>query len=131
MEKKHSTNSARSQLSDGEYIAVEKLESIYKSSNLVANGCLVVNTDHRQPAMVVVVHPQNIVTFAKANNIGGGATEPEHLCHEKGMAQAVLKELNATGKKAGFKPLELLETVVLTADEWCVAGSDRTTCQQC
>jgi len=105
-------------LSDGEYIAVEKLESIYKSSNLVANGCLVVNTDHRQPAMVVVVHPQNIVTFAKQHNIGGDSSDPEALVREKRLADAMLKELNAIGKKAGFRTMELLETLVLTADEW-------------
>jgi long-chain acyl-CoA synthetase len=106
------------QLSDGEYIAVEKLESIYKSSNLVANGCLVVNTDHRQAAMVVVVHPQNIVSFAKHHNIGGPSSEPEVLVEEKRLADAMLKELNLLGKKAGFQTMELLETVVLTADEW-------------
>jgi long-chain acyl-CoA synthetase len=30
----------------------------------------------------------------------------------------VLKECNATGKKSGFKSIEMLQAVVLTADEW-------------
>jgi len=30
----------------------------------------------------------------------------------------VLKECNAVGKKNGFKPMEILEAVILTADEW-------------
>lgn len=34
------------------------------------------------------------------------------------MRDLVLKEINATGKKAGFKPLETLQTVVLTEMEW-------------
>ncbi len=30
----------------------------------------------------------------------------------------MLKECNATGKKSGFKSMEMLQAVVLTADEW-------------
>lgn len=30
----------------------------------------------------------------------------------------MLKECNATGKKSGFKGIEMLQAVVLTADEW-------------
>lgn len=30
----------------------------------------------------------------------------------------VLKECNAVGKKNGFKPIEILASVVLTPDEW-------------
>jgi long-chain acyl-CoA synthetase len=30
----------------------------------------------------------------------------------------VLKACNAAGKKNGFKPMELLEGVILTPDEW-------------
>ncbi len=113
------------QLADGEYIAIEKLESIYKSSHLLANGCVIVNSDHRQPAMIVVVNPQSIGHFAKDQNIGNGSTDAETLVKDKKVIAVVLKELNALGKKAGFKGLELLETVILTADEWCVAGNQR------
>lgn len=105
-------------LADGEYIAIEKLESIYKSSHLLANGCVIVNSDHRQPAMIVVVNPQSIGHFAKDQNIGNGSTDAETLVKDKKVIAVVLKELNALGKKAGFKGLELLETVILTADEW-------------
>ena len=34
------------------------------------------------------------------------------------MADLVLKECNAVGRKNAFKPLELLQTVVLTPDKW-------------
>ena len=34
------------------------------------------------------------------------------------MKALVLKECNATGKKSGFKGIEMLQAVVLTADEW-------------
>ena len=40
------------------------------------------------------------------------------LCHDPVVQDIVVKECNATGKKNGFKPQELLQAVVLTPDEW-------------
>ena len=34
------------------------------------------------------------------------------------MQALILKECNAAGKKAGFKPMEILQGVVLSAEEW-------------
>ncbi|WVR06835.1 hypothetical protein IAU60_003871 [Kwoniella sp. DSM 27419] len=104
-------------LAGGEYIAIEHLESIYKSCQLVANGAIIANGEHNNPMMVVVAHPQNLPSFAKKNGLGEGE-DLEHLCKDEKVVDAALKELNAVGKKAGLKGLELLEAIVLTADEW-------------
>jgi long-chain acyl-CoA synthetase len=40
------------------------------------------------------------------------------LCAKPTVKALVLKECNATGKKSGFKSIEMLQAVVLTADEW-------------
>jgi long-chain acyl-CoA synthetase len=40
------------------------------------------------------------------------------LCHDPVVQDLVVKECNAIGKKSGFKGQELLQAVVLTADEW-------------
>ncbi|KAI9601823.1 hypothetical protein KEM48_001109 [Puccinia striiformis f. sp. tritici PST-130] len=86
-------------LAGGEYIALEKLESIYKSCSLVNNICVHADSSANRPMAIVFVHEKNI-------NL---------VCEE---LKIVLKELLATGKKAGFKPLELLQSVVLTDEEW-------------
>ncbi|ODO08424.1 long-chain acyl-CoA synthetase [Cryptococcus wingfieldii CBS 7118] len=104
-------------LSGGEYIAIEYLESIYKSCPLVANGAVIANGEHNKPAMVVVGHPQNLPAFAKKNGLGD-SEDLEHLCTDEKVVEAALKELNAVGKKAGLKGMELLEAIVLVADEW-------------
>lgn len=104
-------------LSGGEYIALEHLESVYKSVPFVANGAVIASPDHSKPAMVIMAHPQNLPAFSKKNNIGGGA-DLEHLVHDPKVISACLKELNETGKKQGLKGMELLEAIVLTADEW-------------
>ncbi len=40
------------------------------------------------------------------------------LCTNPKVKELIQKELNAVGKKVGFKPMELLEAVILTAEEW-------------
>lgn len=104
-------------LAGGEYIAIEHLESIYKSCPLVANGAIIASGDHNQPMMVVVVHPQNLPAHVKKNGLRSGE-DIDALCHDEKVVDAVLKELNVVGKKQGLKGLESLEAVVLTADEW-------------
>ncbi|KAJ9101063.1 hypothetical protein QFC21_003281 [Naganishia friedmannii] len=106
-------------LSHGEYIAIERLESIYKSSPLVFNGCLLANTQHNAPAMIVVVHPANILSFAKQSGItDASADDLEHLCRSESLNASVLRQLNDHGKNHGMVKQELLEAVILTADEW-------------
>ena len=104
-------------LQGGEYIAIEYLESIYKSCPLVANGAVVANSEHNSPMMVVVAHPQNLPAFAKKNGLGLGE-DLEQLCKDEKVVEAALKELNAVGRKQGLKGMELLEAIVLTEDEW-------------
>jgi long-chain acyl-CoA synthetase len=104
-------------LSGGEYIAVEHLESIYKSCPLVANGAMVASGDHSQPMMVCVAHPVNLPAFVKKNGLGSGE-DLDHLCTDDKVVDAALKELNSIGRKHGLKGMELLESLVLTADEW-------------
>ena len=53
--------------------------------------------------------------YVKVNNAKAPLNE---LCHSKAVAELVLKECNALGKKNGFKQMELLQAVVLTPDEW-------------
>lgn len=106
------------QLSGGEYIAVEKLESVYKSTSVVGEGMILANPQHRQPAMIVCIHHVNFPQFVKSQNLGGGSEDLDKLCRDKEVEKAVLRELNANGKKQGFSNLELLESVILTPDEW-------------
>ncbi|KAL7422005.1 long-chain fatty acid-CoA ligase [Cryptotrichosporon argae] len=116
-------------LQGGEYIAIEHLESIYKSVPVVANGAVIANGEHTQPAMVVMAHPQNLPAFAKKNGLGGGE-DIEALCKDPKVVDAVLKEMNATGKKQGLKGMELLEAIVLTADEWTPESGHLTAAQK-
>ena len=67
---------------------------------------------------VVIPHAEHLrQTLKDAQGVDASKSLNE-LCHDKTVVALFLKELNAIGKKNGFKPMELLQAVVLTGDEW-------------
>ena len=48
----------------------------------------------------------------------GVSGDLHELCHNEEIQEAVLKALNAVGKKSHLKALETLQTIVLTDTEW-------------
>jgi len=107
-------------LSGGEYIALERLEAVYKSCNLVANLCVYGHPDARQPMAVIIPNESHLRHTLRQGAVGGvDADASLHtLCGQPEVRKLVLDNCNAIGKKNGFKPLEFLETVVLTDEEW-------------
>lgn len=107
-------------LQSGEYIALERLETTYKSCNLVNNICVYGSPNARQPMAIIIPHEAQLRQFIQAQEPDG--VDPNaslhDLCENETVRSLVLNGCNAAGKKSGFKPLELLETVVLTPDEW-------------
>ncbi|KAJ7607755.1 long-chain-fatty-acid-CoA-ligase [Roridomyces roridus] len=105
-------------LANGEYIALEQLESTYKSCNYVANICVCASQDAKAPIAVIIPHEAHLRAGLKSES-GIDANAPLHtLCEDKRVAAMVLKECNAVGKKNGFKAEQVLTEVILTPDEW-------------
>jgi long-chain acyl-CoA synthetase len=107
-------------LSGGEYIAMERLETTYKSCNLVSNICVYGHENARQPMAIIIPHEAQLRQFLQAQAPEGVNPHAslEELCHNEAVRNLVLNACNTAGKKTGFKPLEMLETVVLTSEEW-------------
>ena len=103
-----------------QYIALERLESTYKSCNLVSNICVHADANAKQPIAIIIPHEPHLRHALEEAPIAGidPREELHALCAHDKVAQLVMKECNALGKKNGFKPMELLEAVILTADEW-------------
>ncbi|KAH8114997.1 long-chain-fatty-acid-CoA-ligase [Phellopilus nigrolimitatus] len=102
-------------LQGGEYIALERLESIYKSCNFVSNICVHATTDAKQPIAIIIPnegHLRQALDSSKASK-----SLPD-LCLDSSVQSLVLKMCNDAGKKNQFKPMELLQAVVLTPEEW-------------
>lgn len=65
---------------------------------------------------MIFPHEANLKQLASSLGVKGNGL-PE-LAHNKQIQEEVLKALNGVGKKQGLKPLETLQTVVLTEEEW-------------
>lgn len=106
-------------LEGGEYIALERLEAIYKSCNLVANICVHANSDAKQPIAIIIPHEAHLrQTLSSSGNSSLSDDPLPDLCKSEEVKKLVLKSCNDSGKKNAFKPMELLQAVVLTPDEW-------------
>lgn len=103
-------------LSNGEYIALEKLESIYKSCVLVGNICIY--ADSLLPRAVALVVPAEKAIYALAAEKGVTEKDWVLLCGDTTIKKAVLAALLKQGKDAGLKPAEMLFDVYLCSEEW-------------
>lgn len=78
---------------------------------------------------MAIVHPNegHLRASVKSGAISGaqGDWDLHKLCETSAVSQHYLQSLNATGKAAGFKPLELLQTVLVVPDELDVTAAQK------
>lgn len=101
---------------NGEYIALEKLESIYRSAPIVANICVYADDSKAKPIAIIVPAEPHLKKIAEELGIGGESIE--ELVHEKKLQAAVLRELQAAGRSGGLSGIEIIEGVVVSDEEW-------------
>jgi long-chain acyl-CoA synthetase len=103
-------------LSNGEYIALEKLESIYKSCVNVINLCVYADPLYPKPVALAVVTEPVIRKIGSENGVA--ENDFEKLCQNEKVKKVVLDSLLAQGKEGGLKGSELLFDVYLCHEEW-------------
>lgn len=101
---------------NGEYIALEKLESVYRSAHVVANICVYADDSKSRPVAIIV--PAEPALKKLASSIGVEGNTLEELVHNKKLQQAVLKELQNAGRAGGLSGIEIIEGVVMSDEEW-------------
>ncbi len=101
---------------NGEYIALEKLESIYRAATVVGNICVYAAQDKSKPVAIIVPVEPVLQKLAAANGIKGGSLET--LEHDKKLNGIVLKELQKAGREGGLSGIEIIDGVVLSGEEW-------------
>jgi len=104
-------------LQGGEYIALEKLEAIYRGSAYVNN--LMIHGDSSQPRPIAVIAANEKPLAELAQSLG---VESQDMHHDKKVRDAVLKDLLAVGKKAGLSGLEMVSGVAIVDEEWTPAN---------
>jgi long-chain acyl-CoA synthetase len=101
---------------NGEYIALEKLESVYRSSSVVGNICVYAAEDQAKPIAIIVPVEAVLHKFAKDNSIEGDTLGS--LVRNERVKSIVLKELQGVGRAAGLSNIEIIDGVVLSDEEW-------------
>ena len=105
---------------NGEYIALEKLESVYRSNPLVGNICVYADTTKNKPVAIIVPAEPALKKFAQQHGIQG--TGLEDLTHNEKLNEIVYKEIIKTGRSGGLGGIELLDGVVMADEEWTPAN---------
>ncbi len=101
---------------NGEYIALEKLESTYRSNPIVGNICVYADSNKNKPIAIIVPAEPALKKVAHENGIEGHGIED--LSHNKKVNAIVLKNVQATGKTLGLQGIEIIEGLVMADEEW-------------
>lgn len=101
---------------NGEYIALEKLESIYLSCPIVGRVCCYAAQDKAKPIALVVPVEAALQKLASSNGAKHGALE--EMVHDKKVNDLALKEIQKAGKEGGLSGIEIIDGVVLVDEEW-------------
>lgn len=101
---------------NGEYIALEKLESIYRSCPVVANICVYAAQDKAKPIAIIVPVEPTLQKIASSNGIKGESVE--ELVHDEKLNRLVLKEVQKAGRDGGLAGIEIIDGIVLADEEW-------------
>jgi long-chain acyl-CoA synthetase len=97
----------------GEYIALEKVEAVYRGAQTVAN--LMVHADPERSRPIAVIMPNEKVLQDKAKELG----VDEHSMHtDPKIRNFVLKDLQGAAKRAALSSIETIAGVVVTDQEW-------------
>ncbi|CAH1758289.1 7416_t:CDS:2 [Entrophospora sp. SA101] len=115
-------------LAHGEYIALEKLESVYKSTLFVSNLCVCADSYQSRPVALIFPIEAQIRKLATEKNIA--ETDFEELCRNQEIANSVLQACLDKAKKADFKPAEFLSAVTLVHEEWTAQNGLLTAAQK-
>lgn len=107
---------------NGEYIALEKLESVYRSNPSVLNLCVYADQTKVKPVAIILPNEAHLKQLLKDTNTYSDndlkSKEMADLCEDPKVVKQVLKSLLSTGKSQGLKGIELLQNIVLLDEEW-------------
>ncbi|PSC70142.1 Long chain acyl-synthetase 4 [Micractinium conductrix] len=108
-------------LSQGEYIAVEKIEGVLSESPLIDQ--VWVHGSRYESCLVAVVVPAKGKLQAWANEQGIQTAGWGELCGDSEVRRLLQKEIDTVGKQGGLKSFELPKAIVVACEPFAVANN--------
>lgn len=104
----------------GEYIALEKLESVYRNCAFVETILVFVDSYHHHCVCVVVPNREPLIEWATKNSslVTAPVTDFAALCKDPAVLKHVLHELQHTGRILKLKSIEVVRALRLLPDQW-------------
>ncbi|EDO15940.1 hypothetical protein Kpol_480p27 [Vanderwaltozyma polyspora DSM 70294] len=103
---------------NGEYIALEKLESIYRSNKYIANICVYADITKVKPIGIIVPNLTNLKPLAIELGLSKTGDDIDQLIHNKDLIYGAFNDILKTGKEQGLVGIELLQGIVFVDEEW-------------
>ena len=98
---------------------MEKLESVYKSTDIISNLCIYASQDADQPIGIVVPHEKNLRHALQSSGKSSLAEEShEDLCSDPEVKKFILKACNDLARQNKFKQAEMFATIIISHEEW-------------
>ncbi|KAL2143953.1 hypothetical protein VTI28DRAFT_9783 [Corynascus sepedonium] len=104
-------------LQGGEYIALEKLEAVYRGVSYVQN--IMIHGDAGSPRPIALVVTNDKALAKKASDLG---VAEDQMYRDAKVRGAVLKALQDVARKEGLSAMETVAGVVLADEEWTPAN---------
>jgi long-chain acyl-CoA synthetase len=109
--------------SHGEYIALEKLEAIYRTCPLIDNIVIYADSHHFDVVGIVTPNKQATEQWAKQNSVGAAD-------FAKKIKEQILKALLQTAQQHGLKSIEFVRAVHVADEEWTAENGLLTAAQK-
>ncbi|CDO95941.1 unnamed protein product [Kluyveromyces dobzhanskii CBS 2104] len=103
---------------NGEYIALEKLESVYRSSPFVQNICIYADQTKVKPVGIIVPNESAIAEKATKLDLLKDGEDVSNLYQNSKLKNELLQDLWKTAKSQGLNGIELIQGIVIFEEEW-------------
>jgi long-chain acyl-CoA synthetase len=110
-------------LAQGEYIAVEKLESAYSETGIVEQIWVYGNSYESYLLAVVVPKERDLKSWASSAGVSGSF---EEICKDPKAEKYICEEINKTGKKHNLRGFERIKAVILDTEQFTVENGLQT-----
>ena len=112
---------------NGEYIALEKIESIYRSNPYILNICCYADENKTKPIGIILPNElklKEMIFKLGLNNKNKliNDIEPSNYYQNKLLINELHKELIKTGKYGGLKGIELICGIIIVDNDWTPEG---------